>query len=165
MNASSIRAFGIALFLIGAMLSLAQRFDFNIGLATNTASSDKEVVALQKKLEVANKEIALLKEQLSEKATTEPKSVDENKNDSTSNDNELTNKSGDAKTMTLQVYNGITPYVVAQKLEEGDIISNSVEMELLLANPKYSRSLQIGSYEVNSSMTNEEIANLITGKR
>jgi len=54
---------------------------------------------------------------------------------------------------------------VAQKLEDGGIITNSVEMELLLANPKYARSLQIGSYEVNSSMTLEEIANLITGKK
>lgn len=48
MNASSIRAFGIALFLIGAMLSLAQRFDLNIGLATNPDPSDKEIVSLQK---------------------------------------------------------------------------------------------------------------------
>ena len=78
--------------------------------------------------------------------------------------NKLLN-SGDAKTMTLQVYSGITPYVVAQKLEEGDIIQNSVEMELLLANPKYSRSLQIGLYEVNSSMSNEDIAKLITAKQ
>lgn len=165
MNASSIRAFGIALFLIGAMLSLAQRFDLNIGLATNPDPSDKEIVSLQKKLEVANKEIALLKEQLPENETAEPKSADERKNDSTSDGEEQTKESGDAKTMTLQIYSGITPYVVAQKLEEGDIISNSVEMELLLANPKYSRSLQIGSYEVNSSMSSGEIAKLITGKR
>ena len=67
--------------------------------------------------------------------------------------------------MSLQIYSGITPYSVAQKLEDGGIITNSVEMELLLANPKYARSLQIGSYEVNSAMTLEEIANLITGKK
>ncbi|UZM98338.1 hypothetical protein OL548_27075 [Lysinibacillus sp. MHQ-1] len=52
-----------------------------------------------------------------------------------------------------------------KKLEDGGIISNSVEMELLLANAKYARSLQIGSYEVNSSMSLEEIAKLITGKK
>lgn len=165
MNSSSIRAFGIALFLVGAMLALADRFDVNIGLATSTVSSDKEVVELQKKLDAANKEIASLKEQLPEKANNKPKSADEEKNNNTSDVEEQTKEAEDAKTMTLQIYSGITPYVVAQKLEEGDIISNSVEMELLLANPKYSRSLQIGSYEVNSSMSNEDIANLITGKQ
>lgn len=164
MTTSSIRAFGIALFLVGALLALAERFDVNIGLATSTASSDKEMIALQKKLDVANKEIASLKAQLPEKANNEPKSTDEGKNNSTTDVEEQPKESGDTKTMTLQIYSGITPYVVAQKLEEGDIISNSVEMELLLANPKYARSLQIGSYEVNSSMSNEEIAKLITGK-
>lgn len=165
MNSSSIRAFGIALFLVGAMLALADRFDINIGLATGTALSDQDIVALQKKLDAANIEIASLKEQLPDQTNNEPKSADTEKNNNTSDVEEQTKESGDTKTMTLQIYSGITPYVVAQKLEEGDIIANSVEMELLLANPKYSRSLQIGSYEVNSSMSNEEIAKLITGKQ
>lgn len=165
MNSSSLRAFGIALFLVGALFTLAERFNINIGLATGTASSDKEVVALQKKLDAANKEIASLKVQIPDKTNDEPKPTDKEKNNNTSDVEEQTKESGDAKTMTLQIYSGITPYVVAQKLEEGDIIANSVEMELLLANPKYSRSLQIGSYEVNSSMSNEEIAKLITGKK
>ena len=165
MNVSSIRAFGIALFLVGALLSISQRFNFNIGLATNTASSDKEVVTLQKQLEEAMKEITTLKEQLPKNKPTEPISADQQNNNSTSNAKEPTKESGNIQTMTLQIYSGITPYVVAQKLEEGKIISNSVEMELLLANPKYSRSLQIGSYEVNSSMSSEEIAEIITGKR
>lgn len=165
MNASSIRAFGIALFLVGALLSISERFDLNIGLVTNTASSDKEVVTLQKQLEEAKKEITTLKEQLSKKTPTETTSANQPTNNGTSDAEKPTKESGETQTMTLQIYSGITPYVVAQKLEEGKIISNSVEMELLLANPKYSRSLQIGSYEVNSSMSNDEIAKLITGKR
>lgn len=168
MNTSSIRAFGMAIFLVGAMLALAERFDVNIGLATSTSSSDKEVAGLQKKLDAANKEITSLKEQLPEKATVKSESADGVVNDRASDGDEKTNTSSkpkDAKTMTLQIYSGITPYVVAQKLEDGGIISNSVEMELLLANAKYSRSLQIGSFEVNSSMSNEEIAKLITGKK
>ncbi|MED3762914.1 hypothetical protein [Ureibacillus terrenus] len=44
------------------------------------------------------------------------------------------------------------------------IIQNAVEMELFLAQPEYARSIQIGQYEVNSSMSVDEIANLITGK-
>lgn len=32
MNKSAIRAFGIAIFLVGALLALSSRFDVNIGL-------------------------------------------------------------------------------------------------------------------------------------
>lgn len=162
MNNSSIRAFGIALFLVGAMLALATRFDLQIGLPTKASSGEENVEELQKKLEQANNEIALLKEQVKQapKENTQKTDAPETK----AKDN---HESADAPatTMTLQIYSGITPYIVAQKLEDGDIIPNSVEMELLLANPKYARSLQIGSYEVNSSMSLEEIAKLITGKK
>lgn len=165
MTKSAIRAFGMAIFLVGAILALADRFDVNIGLATVSSSTDKDVAALQKKLDTATKEIASLKEQLQKKATPAPESATEEQKDSSPAVEEHTSKLGNATTMTLQIYSGITPYVVAQKLEESAIIQNSVEMELLLANPKYSRSLQIGAYEVNSSMSNEEIAKLITGKQ
>lgn len=161
MNNSSIRAFGIAIFLVGALLALADRFDINIGLSTVASSSDKEITELQKKLDAANKEIASLKLDKSESIDEEPIDNEADSKEQTKDSNE----SADTKTMTLQIYSGVTPYVVAQKLEDGGIISNSVEMELLLANAKYSRSLQIGAYEVNSSMSIEEIANLITGKK
>ncbi|MFJ6209910.1 hypothetical protein [Lysinibacillus sp. NPDC092081] len=164
MNKSAIRAFGIALFLVGALLALAARFDLNIGLPTKASKNTEHVEELQKELEQANKEIALLKEQ----AKQAPKENNQ-KTDAPETKAKDNHKPADtpknATTMTLQIYSGITPYIVAQKLEDGGIIENSVEMELLLANPKYARSLQIGSYEVHSSMSLEEIAKLITGKK
>lgn len=159
MNKSAIRAFGIAIFLVGALLALASRFDVNIGLPMKDSSNPQQVEELQMKLAKANKEIASLKEQLKPVHTTEENSSPKASDPSA----EKTNT--DVTMMTLQIYSGITPYIVAQKLEDGGIITNSVEMELLLANAKYARSLQIGSYEVNSSMTLEEIAKLITGKK
>ncbi|WP_285396295.1 hypothetical protein [Lysinibacillus sp. fls2-241-R2A-57] len=161
MNKSSIRAFGIALFLVGAMLALATRFDLNIGLPTKASSSEDNVEELQKKLEQANKEIALLKKQVTQSQKESPKKTEAK----TKDNHESADAPADVTTMTLQIYSGITPYIVAQKLEDGGIIDNSVEMEILLANPKYARSLQIGSYEINSSMPLEEIAKLITGKK
>ncbi|MFJ7666059.1 hypothetical protein ACIQXI_03065 [Lysinibacillus sp. NPDC097195] len=167
MNKSAIRAFGIALFLVGALLSVADRFNLNIGLPTVISSNNENVAALQKKLTEATNEIASLKAQSSNDTTTEKKQEDKpaDENEQADKDNTSTPDTSNEVTMTLQVYSGITPYIVAQKLEDGGIISNSVEMELLLANAKYARSLQIGSYEVNSSMTLEEIAKLITGKK
>lgn len=166
MNKSAIRAFGIALFLVGALLSIADRLDLNIGLPTVASSNDKDVEELQKKLEQATKEIATLKAN-STKETGNENKQQENTTDTSTEDKRIdsTPNADNEVTMTLQIYSGITPYIVAQKLEDGGIITNSVEMELLLANAKYARSLQIGSYEVNSSMSLEEIAKLITGKK
>ncbi|TKI50187.1 hypothetical protein [Lysinibacillus tabacifolii] len=170
MNKSAIRAFGIALFLVGALLSIADRLDLNIGLPTVASSNDTDVEELQKKLEQATKEIATLKAN-STKETGNENKQQENATDTSAEDKRTdstpkADKNADNEvTMTLQIYSGITPYIVAQKLEDGGIITNSVEMELLLANAKYARSLQIGSYEVNSSMSLEEIAKLITGKK
>ncbi|KOS61874.1 hypothetical protein FJQ98_18795 [Lysinibacillus agricola] len=164
MNKSAIRAFGIALFLVGALLALATRFDLNIGLPTEASSSAENTGELQKQLEQANKEITLLKEQAKQSPKEKTQKTDESETKAKDN-HESVDAPADVTTMTLQIYSGITPYIVAQKLEDGGIIENSVEMELLLANPKYARSLQIGSYEINSSMSLEEIANLITGKK
>jgi len=170
MNKSAIRAFGIALFLVGALLSVAERFDLNIGLPTVASSNNQKVEELQKKLTEATNELASLKAQSSTDTTTE-KAQEEKPADITADSEQVDSDSGSTTdsnnevTMTLQIYSGITPYIVAQKLEDGGIIPNSVEMELLLANAKYARSLQIGSYEVNSSMTLEQIAKLITGKK
>ncbi|MBG9756700.1 hypothetical protein J2B92_15420 [Lysinibacillus sphaericus] len=160
MNTSSIRSFGLAIFLVGALLALASRFDVNIGLPEKDSSNQQQVEELQNKLHQANQEIATLKKQVKQVHTTEETTTAVSSEPSVKEDT-----NGDGTTMTLQIYSGITPYIVAQKLEDGGIISNSVEMELLLANAKYARSLQIGSYEVNSSMSLEEIAKLITGKK
>ncbi len=161
MNNSAVRAFGIALFLVGALLALAARFDLNIGLPTEASSNGENVKELQKKLEQANKEVAVLREQVKQ-APKEHSQVTEATNKKNDESGDIP---ADAATMTLQIYNGMSPYTVAKKLEDGGIIENSVEMEILLANAKYARSLQIGSYEINSAMSLEEIAKLITGKK
>lgn len=160
MNKSSIHSFGLAIFLVGVILALASRFDVNIGLPEKGSSNQQQVEELQNKLNQANQEIAALKKQVKQVHTTEETTTADSSEPSVEEDS-----SADDTTMTLQIYSGITPYIVAQKLEDGGIISNSVEMELLLANAKYARSLQIGAYEVNSSMSLEEIAKLITGKK
>lgn len=159
MNKSTIRAFGLAIFVVGALLALASRFDVNIGLPAKSSSNPQYVEELQDKLNKADQEIAALKKQVKQVHTTEETST------SDSSEQPAKETSADGTTMTLQIYSGITPYIVAQKLEDGGIIPNSVEMELLLANARYARSLQIGAYEVNSSMSLEEIAKLITGKK
>ncbi|XRD23929.1 hypothetical protein AABM34_16025 [Lysinibacillus fusiformis] len=50
MNKSSIRSFGVAIFLVGAILALASRFDVNIGLPEKDSSNQQQVEELQNKL-------------------------------------------------------------------------------------------------------------------
>ncbi|GLC88636.1 hypothetical protein [Lysinibacillus piscis] len=161
MNKSSLRAFGIALFLVGALITLAQRFDINIGLPATAVTKTDDSAKWQKRLQQAQEEIASLQKQLSQESSTE---VETETPEEASTDSENTTTE-DVNMMTLQIYSGMTPYTVAQKLEVGGIIDNAVEMELLLANPRYARSLQIGFYDINSAMSLEEIARLITGKK
>ena len=71
MNKSSIRSFGVAIFLVGAILALASRFDVNIGLPEKDSSNQQQVEELQNKLNQANQEIAALKKQVKQVHTTE----------------------------------------------------------------------------------------------
>lgn len=157
MRKSSIRAFGMAVFLIGALLTIADRFDLNVGLPTVASTTDKDMVNLQKKLDAANKEITSLKQA---SAQTNPDNTENESNKA--DDSQKSENEQEIVKMQLNIYRGISTYVISKMLEDGHIIPNHVEMDLLLANPKYARNLQIGTYEVNSSMSLEEIANTIT---
>lgn len=163
MKRTFFRAFGIACFLIGMLIFFIDRYDFPISLSNSentTKNQQDEVDKLKKQLKDANKQIEKLQKQLKD---------DEKKDEAskTTDDTTDTAKDSEQDTVvkgTLYIYSGLSIFDVAKKLKEMGIIENSVEMELFLAQPEYSRSLQIGQYELDSSMSIEEIANIITGK-
>lgn len=174
MKQSSIRAFGIALFLVGAFYAVTEQFDVNLeplGIKTTIkASADeaKNITKLNNDLQTANKKIQSLEAQLSESANapainepSETKTTDkqgDNKQTITESNKNTTKD----KTYTLQIYRNITTATISQKLEEAGIIQNAIELELFLAKDEYARSIQIGEYQLNSKMTIKEIADTIT---
>jgi len=168
MKKSSLRAFGISCFLIGLVITFSETL--NIPLLTSSETNAKEqyttkISQLEKQLKEANEQISKLEknEQPSEELVTEEtpsneetKATEEKVPEPSSTNQEVTD--------TLYIYSGLTPAQVAQKLKDMEIIKNSVEMELFLAQPEYATTIQKGQFELSSSMTTEEIANIITGK-
>lgn len=159
MKRSFFRAFGIACFLIGALLYVVDRYDLPISITASENKTDqKEVEKLKKQLEDANKLIKELESKLEEKNEKDKETTEAETSKDETKEDEIVKG-------TLYIYSGLSIQDVAKKLKEMGIVKNSVEMELFLAQPEYSRSLQIGQYELNSSMSVEEIANIITGKK
>ncbi|MEQ6387902.1 hypothetical protein RZN22_01045 [Bacillaceae bacterium S4-13-58] len=62
----------------------------------------------------------------------------------------------------LQIENGMNSEFISKLLEEEDIIQNSKELDKYLQKTGLSTKIQIGSYELSSKMTFEEIARTIT---
>jgi hypothetical protein len=170
MKKSSIRAFGIACFLIGALLTVSNQLHLPLGIKTDSEKSEKqykdELLNLEQQLKEAKDQIKLLEQN---KQTEEPKveTSSESKSEDTTEQAATVEEQpkDEVVTGTLYIYSGLTPSEVAQKIKDLGIIDNSIEMELFLAQREYARSLQKGQYELNSSMSIEEIANTITGKK
>ncbi|HWK23983.1 MAG TPA: hypothetical protein VNS08_13205 [Ureibacillus sp.] len=168
MKKSSLRAFGIACFLIGLLLTFSEKMNLSFIMSQDTVNEKQyktQIAHLEQQLDEAKKQVASL-----EKTEEDVQLSTESTVDNTASEN-VPSKSGEDDTTsedtvsdTLYIYGGLTPAEVAQKLKDMNIIKNSIEMELFLAQPEYATSLQKGQYNLNSSMTIEEIANIITGK-
>lgn len=170
MKRSSIRAFGIACFLIGALLTASNQLHLplvkNANSETDVKQYKDEISSLEEQLKEAKEEILMFKQNKQPDATTKETSSN---NDTEQQPSQETVTEEQPKeefvTGTLYIYPGLTPADVAQKIKDLGVINNSIEMELFLAQREYARSIQTGQYELNSSMTIEEIANTITGKK
>ena len=158
MKRSSVRAFGIALFLAGGSYASIQQFNIDVGIFTTENNSE---IKLEKDLKLANEKIAELETQLKSSELKQKSSTTKNVNDDQENPKTSSTNEG-RKTTTIQLYKNITPYIISEKLEDAGIIQNALELELFLAKDEYARSLQIGEYKLHSDMTLKEIADTIT---
>ncbi|MGE7665740.1 hypothetical protein ACQKMN_08460 [Ureibacillus composti] len=164
MKRSSLRAFGIACFIIGLLYAFSEQWNIPfISQEKNTNSIKKyeeQIAQLEQKLINANKQITQLKEQSSKKENLQTSAP------SIEKDHEIEGSTSTKNGVvygTLYIYSGLKPADVAQKLKDMGIVSNSVQMELFLAQPEYAKTIQKGQFELNSTMTVEEIAKIITG--
>lgn len=174
MKRSSLRGFGIACLLIGIIYTgVDQFFPSAQSVPDEKIAKYKEKIAqLETKLDEANQKIEELENGSTiteENEVVSEEQVEETEPNESSSEEvqaEPTNENQDGEVVegVLYIYAGLTPYEVSKKLQDMGIIQNAIEMELFLAQPEYSRSIQKGQFQVNSSMTIEEIANLITGK-
>ena len=172
----ALQGFGIGLFVAGAILTLLTQF------ADYQQSNDNdEVKQLQNQLRAAEQEIATLNEavaQTSLQTEQQPPAetaVDEADSDKEqpANNNETPKEEAEKKpaskdaatTGTIIIYEGVSLYDIGKQAEDQGIVQNGRELELYLAKPEYSRSIQKGVFELRSDMTLEKMAKILTGKK
>jgi hypothetical protein len=154
---SSMRAFGIGIFLAGASVALYNQF----------APTDeiKDQKAFEQQIEQYEAKIAELEKQLHASEAAEDKttnaSTDITDTEQTTDDKEAKN---DVVSATVYIYENMSLYSIGQQVEEEGIISNGRELELYLSKPEFARSIQKGAFDLSSDMNIEQIAKILTGK-
>ena len=160
-----LKYLGIGLFVAGLLFSLSTRFSFPfVSSETNDGKSDE---ALQKELTAAKKEIAELQatiekfENNTANETTNTETVSESSQEVES---ATPQENSDVVEATIYIYEDLSLYDIGKQAEDLQLVKNGRELELFLSKREYARSVQKGQFDLNSSMTIEEIANIITGK-
>ena len=156
---SSLRAFGIGLFVAGAAITTADKLDLlDSSLTISEVNEYKE-------------KIASLEQQL---ADLDPGAIDTDladvpKEDIMAEDDATTHPAeqpaGDVHTATVYIYENMSIYEIGQIVEDEGIVMNGREVELYLSKPEYARSIQKGAFDLRSDMTIEQIAKTVTGKK
>ncbi|OCS88587.1 hypothetical protein [Caryophanon tenue] len=153
MNKHSVRSFGIATFLIGGLFYGAQTLNIALpGVTTIEQSTvaEKQVDALTAQLAEAQQTIDDLQSKQTADTSTEQPTVAAEDNEKTLYESKLI------------IYRGITSYDISKKLMDANIITNAIEFEMFLVNGGYHKRLQVGEYRLNSDMSYERIAEIIT---
>lgn len=179
---------GIGLFIAGFIFSLGERFEIpyiesstNVGanaeanrLEKEITSLNKTIATLEKKVQQFNYENEEISKQDANTSTiqitgptdsTESASTGENsakKSNSSSNSSASTQE---VVTGTIYIYESVTLYDIGRQAEDLKIVDNGRQLELFLAKPEYSRSIQKGVFELHSDMALEEMAKILTGKQ
>jgi len=147
----------MGLFIAGATLSILSFFNDS---SLNEADS-KQVEQLEKELEHAKKELSSIKNEKKDQETTSAnKETTSTEQAEQTQDDETDNTSSGE----IYIYNGVSLYDIGRQAEDLGIVENGRELELYLSKPEYSRSIQKGQFELDSSMSLKEMAEILTGK-
>lgn len=68
------------------------------------------------------------------------------------------------QTFTLTVKSGMDSIQIANLLEKSGIVDSGKKFEQFLTKKDWTKSIQVGTYELNNSMSYEEIGKIITRK-
>lgn len=156
MNKAAIRFFGIGLFLAGAAFQVQQMISSN-DKSTN-GSTQQSYEQAQQELTNVKSQLAQLQLDLenAKKKEPTPEVV-------TSKPTDSENKAGPSTSNTmLNIQAGMTSQDISAFLQQAGIIQNKLDFENYLEAQGLSGKIQIGEYELNSTMTIKQIAEIIT---
>lgn len=142
-----MRIIGAACILTGIFLYFSPNTQSDTALTNQNKVLNEEIAKLQGKLQKTEEELAHL-QTLSAEATApnEEKIVEED----------------DRKQLQLKIEAGTTSKDVAEELDAAGIIENAEAFNQYLTSNQFSKNIQVGEYDIDDTMTNEEIAALIT---
>ncbi|TFB23801.1 hypothetical protein E3U55_03025 [Filobacillus milosensis] len=137
------------------------------GFAVVSSSEYDEILREKQQLE---NEIAQIKEEQSkkedednkEKSETEQNTEENNESNAGTQNDEEKETEDNNKSFTLNIQSGMTSIDIANELETAQIIDNADEFNNYLEQNNYSRQIQLGEYQLNNSMSFNEIADVIT---
>ncbi|MEK3766380.1 hypothetical protein [Solibacillus sp. FSL K6-4121] len=158
---TSLRAFGIGLFVAGASIALV---DLSSG---ETESKHKDIALYEQQLKDYENQITLLTEQLDKQNShTDVKSENQTaeKTSDSSSINEEKSNTKKVTEATIFIYEDVSIYTIGQQAEDLGIVANGRELELFLSKPDYARSIQKGAFDLSSDMTIEQMAKVLTGQ-
>ncbi|WPK11476.1 hypothetical protein R6U77_16515 [Lysinibacillus louembei] len=158
---SFLRTFGIALFLVGALLTIGKQLHipmFSYGEANgDTKKQEARIQELEQQLVKANAQVVELQQ------ANEQQEI--SKEEPAENTEQPSKVESDVVSGVVDIYEGISIYDIGKKVEDLGILANGRELELFLSKPEYSRSIQKGQFELHSAMTLEQMARTLTGKK
>lgn len=169
----SMRAFGIGIFLTGAAVAGYDQF-FPNQQTVDTRALEKQIKQYEQQIDELNQQLQdqkASKENPADKAATSEEATETSK--ATANTSSKQDKDSDPSTeatedvthATIYIYENLSLYTIGQQAEDLGVVENGRELELYLAKPEYSRSIQKGAFDLRSDMSIEEIAKTLTGKK
>ncbi|MEK4486473.1 hypothetical protein MHH81_12905 [Psychrobacillus sp. FSL H8-0484] len=156
MNRSAIRFFGIGLFLAGAAFQV-QHMLKDKEIASTSAISQQSYDEAQQELTQVKQQLAALQLDLQnaqKKQATTPVAQKKETPEKSASDG--------TRNMVLIIQSGMNSNDVGSLLEQSGVIQNKLDLEDYLQAQDLSSRLQIGEYELHSSMTIKQIAEIIT---
>lgn len=155
MNKSTLRSFGIGLFLAGAIFQLQSNFS-NKEINTSPTSDTEQLKTSQAELKNVKQQLAQLQLDLENAKKIQ---VGDKVEKTTDESTEVDVKS------ILIIESGMNSKNISTTLENLDIISNKQDFEDYLIAQNLAGRLQVGQYELDSSMTIKQIAEKITNNK
>lgn len=160
MMKSTLRSFGIGLFIAGSIMTVnnyltpEKAADSNAISKSSDAPQKGTVVIKEEELDALKDDAADAKEQLA-KIQTDYQNL--KKDQASKNDVKNT-----VTSYKLVIKKGMGTTEVSKKLKNGGIIKNDAEFERYMINKNQAQQIQIGNYNLTSDMSKEEILKVIT---
>lgn len=153
MMKSTIRSFGIGIFLAGSIMAINTHFSQE--KTDNSIKAPKGSVVIKKEeLDTLKKESSSAKQQLA-KIQTDYQNLKKEQSAKTTTKPKV-------KSYKLIIKKGMGTTEVSKALKDGGIIKNDGEFERYIINKNKAKDIQIGDYNLSSDMSSTEILKVIT---